>query len=83
MLPNSVLSRLVSFGSATILAIREMIVKATNGGDVRSERIRDYSIDIITVLFISVGLVIGIMVIWVEAFFIIVWLLLFLLGGVL
>ncbi len=45
--------RLVSFGSAIILAIREIIVRAINGGDVGrvSDRIRDYATDIITMLF--------------------------------
>jgi hypothetical protein len=73
--------RLVSFGSAIILAIREIIVRAINGGDVGrvSDRIRDYATDIITMLFISAVLVIGIMAIWVEFVFVVVWFLLFLL----
>ncbi len=73
--------RLVFFGSAIILAIREVIVRPINGGDVArvSDRIRDYVIDIITMLFIGAVLVIGIMVIWTEIAFVVFWFLLFLL----
>jgi hypothetical protein len=73
--------RLVFFRSAIILAIREVIVRPINGGDVArvSDRIRDYVIDIITMLFIGAVLVIGIMVIWTEIAFVVFWFLLFLL----
>jgi hypothetical protein len=73
--------KLVLFGSAIILAIRETIVRAINDGDAGrvSDRIRDYATDIITMLFISAVLVIGIMVISVEIVFVIFWFLLFLL----
>ena len=73
--------RVVFFGSAIILAIREVIVRAINGGDVGrvGDRIGGYVIDIITMLFIGAVLVIGIMVIWAEIAFVIFWFLLFLL----
>jgi hypothetical protein len=82
MVSNSIWYRtLVFFGSAIILAIREIIVRAINGGDAGKvgDRIKDYAIDIITMLFISAVLVIGIMVIWIEIVFVMFWCLLFLL----
>ena len=54
--------RVVFFGSAIILAIREVIARAINGGDVGrvGDRIGGYVIDIITMLFIGAVLVTGI-----------------------
>jgi hypothetical protein len=84
MVPNSIgYRRLVFFGSAIISAIREVIVRAINDGDVRkiSDRIGDYAIDTLTMLFISAVLVIGIIVVWVEVIFVVFWFLLLLLGS--
>jgi hypothetical protein len=84
MVSNSIwYRRLVLFGSAIISAIREIIIRAINDGDVRkvSDRIGDYVIDTIIMLFISAVLVIGIIVVWVEVIFMVVWFLLFLLGS--
>ena len=73
--------RLIFFGSATILAIREIIVRTINGRGVgrASDRIRDYAVDIITMLAISTVMIIGIITIWMEIAFAVVWFLLFLL----
>jgi hypothetical protein len=73
--------RLALFGSAIISSIREIIVRAINGGDVSrvSDRIKDYAIDITTMLFISVVLVIGTMMVLAEVVFMVVLFLLLLL----
>jgi hypothetical protein len=83
MLPSSMWRRkLVSFGSAIALAIRETVARITDGGNVKldSDRIADYAIEGITVFFISAAMVILIIVIWAEVFFAAVWFLLFLLS---
>jgi uncharacterized membrane protein len=74
-------SRLAFLGSAIISAIREIIAKAINGGDIRrvSDRTKDYASDVVTILFISAVLVIGIMVVLAEVVFVVILFLLLLL----
>lgn len=83
MIPNSIWRRkLVSFGSATTLAVRELVVSAISGGDGKwdGDRIKDYLIEVGTALLISAALVIMIMMIWAEVLLVASWFLLFLLS---
>ena len=73
--------KLAFFGSAIISAIKEVIARALNGWDVTrvSDHVKDYATGIITMLFISAVLVIGIMVVLAEIVIVVVLLVLLLL----
>ena len=60
-----------SLGSAIISTAREKVVKVIDDGNTKTggDRVRRHLIDIISALFTSVGLVVGIIVIWVELIF--------------
>lgn len=72
----------MSLGSATTLAIREIMIRTTDGGGVRwdSDSIKDHAIEVATALLISAVLVIVVIAIWVQVLFVAMWLLLFLLS---